>query len=85
MSQNTGLIKIRKGTDASVNPSRRTFIKTAALTGVAALVTGVPLASYVISPSLNKGTGKWIDFGPLEDLEPSSNIFTVTNEGPDEW
>ena len=70
MSQNTGLIKIRKGKNASVDPNRRSFIKTAALTGVAALVTGVPLASYVISPSLNKGTGRWIDFGPLEDLEP---------------
>ena len=69
MSQNTGLIKIRKDTDASVNPNRRTFIKTAALTGVVALVTGVPLASYVISPSFNKGTGKWIDFGPVEDFE----------------
>ena len=65
MSVNTDLIKERNDTDSSENPSRRSFIKTAALTGVAALVTGVPLVSYVISPSFNKGTGKWIDFGPV--------------------
>ena len=69
MSVNTDLIKERNDTDSSENHSRRSFIKTAALTGVAALVTGVPLVSYVISPSFNKGTGKWIDFGPIEDLE----------------
>jgi len=49
---------------------RRTFIKTAALAGAATLITGVPLASYVIAPALQKGTGRWVDFGPLEDLEP---------------
>jgi Rieske Fe-S protein len=72
VSRNSGLIKIRKDVDASAKPSRRSFIKTAALTGVAALVTGVPLASYVIAPSLHKGTGKWIDFGPIENLEPGT-------------
>jgi menaquinol-cytochrome c reductase iron-sulfur subunit len=61
-----------KANNNKLNSSRRTFIKTAALTGVAALVTGVPLASYIVAPSLNKGTGKWIDFGPVEDLNPGS-------------
>ncbi|NIP28048.1 MAG: twin-arginine translocation signal domain-containing protein, partial [Phycisphaerae bacterium] len=45
MSQNTDAIKANNN---KLNSSRRTFIKTAAMTGVAALVTGVPLASYVI-------------------------------------
>lgn len=69
MTQNRDSIKANNN---KLHSSRRTFIKTAALTGVAALVTGVPLASYVIAPSLNKGTGKWIDFGPAEDLNPGS-------------
>ncbi|NIR16805.1 MAG: twin-arginine translocation signal domain-containing protein, partial [Desulfobacterales bacterium] len=69
MTQNRDSIKANNN---KLHSSRRTFIKTAALTGVAALVTGVPLASYVIAPSLNKGTGKWIDFGPVEDLNPGS-------------
>ena len=69
MTQNTDSLKANNN---KLSSSRRTFIKTAALTGVAALVTGVPLASYVIAPSLNKGTGKWIDFGPVADLNPGS-------------
>jgi len=55
-----------------INAERRNFIKTAALTGVAAVVTSVPLATYLIAPSLKKGTGKWLDFGPAEDLTPGS-------------
>jgi len=52
-----------------MKPDRRAFIKTVALTGTAAVVSGVPLASYVIAPTLKKSTGKWIDFGPFDDLE----------------
>lgn len=49
---------------------RRSFLKTAALTGFATLITGVPLASYLVAPALQKGTGRWVDFGPLDNLEP---------------
>jgi menaquinol-cytochrome c reductase iron-sulfur subunit len=55
-----------------VDQSRRSFVKTAALIGGSAVVTGVPLASYFIAPALSKGIDKWVDFGPLEDLEPDS-------------
>ena len=55
-----------------VNPERRAFIKTAVLTGGAAVFTGIPLTSYFIAPALNKGTGKWVDFGEVKDLEPNS-------------
>ncbi len=55
--------------DGKVNPDRRAFIKTAAFVGMSAMVTGVPLASYVITPALEKGTGKWMEFGSVEDLE----------------
>jgi Rieske Fe-S protein len=62
----------RKNAGTQINTERRTFIKTAALTSVAAVITAVPLASYLIAPSLKKGTGKWLDFGPAEDLKPAS-------------
>jgi Rieske Fe-S protein len=52
------------------SPGRRAFIKTSVLTGVAAALTGVPLLSYFIAPALKKGTGKWIDFGPVDRLKP---------------
>ena len=55
-----------------VNSERRAFIKTAALCGGAVTLAGIPLASYFISPALKKGTGKWVDFGAAEDLQPDT-------------
>ena len=55
-----------------ISSDRRTFIKTAALCGGAITLAGIPLASYFISPALKKGTGKWVDFGAAEDLNPGS-------------
>jgi menaquinol-cytochrome c reductase iron-sulfur subunit len=55
-----------------VDQNRRSFVKTAALIGGSAVVTGVPLVSYFTAPALSKGTGKWIEFGPIEDLNPGS-------------
>jgi len=55
---------------AVTSPGRRAFLKTSVLTGIAAVLTGVPLLSYVIAPALKKGTGKWIDFGPADRLKP---------------
>jgi Rieske Fe-S protein len=72
LSQHRDPQETNKNAVTRINPERRTFIKTIALTGVAAVVTGVPLASYVIAPSLNKGTGRWFDFGPVEDLNPGA-------------
>ncbi len=51
-------------------PGRRAFIKTAALAGAAIALTGVPLLTYVVAPALKKGTTKWIDFGPADQLKP---------------
>jgi menaquinol-cytochrome c reductase iron-sulfur subunit len=70
MRQHDLITTNKKVVDYRINPDRRVFIKTAALAGGAALATGVPLASYFIAPALSKGTGKWIDFGALEELEP---------------
>jgi len=39
------------------------------------LVTGIPLAAYVISPALKASKNKWIDLGPAEDLE--NNNFSM--------
>jgi Rieske Fe-S protein len=72
LSQHRDPQETDKNAVTRINPERRTFIKTIALTGVAAVVTGVPLASYVIAPSLKKGTGRWFDFGPIEDLNPGA-------------
>jgi len=52
------------------SPGRRALLKTFVLTGIAAVLTGVPLLSYVIAPALKKGSGKWIDFGPVDRLKP---------------
>ena len=52
--------------------SRRQFILTTGLACGAALITAVPLASYVVAPSLKKGTGKWVGFGAVKDLEPDN-------------
>ncbi len=56
----------------TINTNRRDFLKTAALVGGSAVAIGVPLVSYFTAPALSKGTGKWVDFGPLEELEPGS-------------
>ncbi len=55
-----------------ISSDRRAFIKTAVLCGGAVTLAGIPLASYVISPALKKGTGKWVDFGAAKDLKPGS-------------
>ena len=72
MTQGGDFSKTNKGVKGKVNSDRRAFIKTAALAGGAVIVTGVPLASYFIAPALKKGTGKWVDFGDVKDLEPGS-------------
>ena len=72
MSQGGAFIKTKNEIKGRVNPDRRAFIKTAALAGGAALVTGVPLASYFIAPALKKGSSKWVNFGDVEDLDAGS-------------
>jgi Rieske Fe-S protein len=57
-------------TGEGICPGRRAFLKTSVLTGTAALLTGIPLLSYIIAPAFTKGTGKWIDFGPVDRLKP---------------
>jgi Rieske Fe-S protein len=52
--------------------NRRAFIKTTVLFSGASILTGIPLATYFISPALKKATGKWVDFGAVEDLSPGS-------------
>lgn len=72
--------------DQILSPSRRMFLKTAALSGCAALVTGIPLTAYVISPALKKSANKWIDFGSVEDLEKSNfNMLSYEFMVKDGW
>jgi len=58
-----------------VNSERRAFIKTAVLCGGAVVLSGIPLGAYFISPALEKGTGKWVDFGAAKDLNPGSTTM----------
>jgi Rieske Fe-S protein len=51
---------------------RRAFIKTTVLFSGATVLAGFPLASYFIAPALKKATGKWVDFGAVEDLSTGS-------------
>ena len=60
---------------SSLETERRSFLKTVALFSGCTFLTGIPLVSFVISPALKKGTGKWVEFGPVEDLEP--NVFSM--------
>jgi len=65
---------------------RRKFLKTAILTGCTALVTGIPLATYAILPSLKQEPGNWIDFGSIEDLEPDNfNMLSYEFMVKDGW
>jgi len=57
---------------AALPSERRAFIKTTVLCGGAAILTGFPLVSYFIAPALKKATGKWVEFGAVEDLTPNS-------------
>jgi len=69
-----------------VDTERRAFVKTAVLFGGVVTLTGVPLASYVISPALNKGVGKWVDFGSIQDLNPgTTEIMTYDFMVKDGW
>ncbi len=66
--------------------SRRKFLKTAVLSGCTALITGVPLATYAIFPSLEQEPGKWIDFGSVENLKPDSfNMLSYEFMVKDGW
>ena len=49
---------------------RRDFIKMSFLCSGAVLLTGFPLVTYFVAPALKKATGKWVDFGSVEDLTP---------------
>jgi Rieske Fe-S protein len=54
--------------DKVTKTGRRDFLKLGVLAGATALAAGVPLGVYVIAPALRPGAGKWIDFGPAENL-----------------
>ncbi len=56
----------------TLNFNRRAYIKTTVLCSGAVLLAGFPLASYFIAPALKKASGKWVDFGAVEDLSPGS-------------
>ena len=53
-----------------IDSERRDFIKTSILCSGAVLLTGLPLVTYFVAPALEKATGKWVDFGAIEDLTP---------------
>ena len=70
MDHDDSVTHSRPGRNPAVNADRRDFLEAAALSGMVVLITGIPLASYVIAPALKKGIGKWIDFGSAENLTP---------------
>lgn len=55
-----------------MSTERRAFIRAVALAGTAAVVSGVPLATYVTAPALREGLGRWVNFGAVVDLKPGS-------------
>lgn len=57
---------------AKINAERRALIMTTALCGGVVTLLGVPLTGFFISPALNKGAGKWVDFGAVHNLNPGT-------------
>ncbi|MFZ3047631.1 MAG: ubiquinol-cytochrome c reductase iron-sulfur subunit [Desulfatirhabdiaceae bacterium] len=49
---------------------RRDFTKIAAMSSVAVALTGIPLLTYIIAPTLEKGANQWIDLGAVDSLKP---------------
>ena len=65
---------------------RRGFVKSTLLCGGAVLLTGIPLTSFFLAPAMKKGTGKWVDFGPAEDLNPGkTDMLTYEFMVKDGW
>jgi Rieske Fe-S protein len=62
----------KKHQKRKIDSDRRAFLKTTGLCGGAVMLTAIPLATYFIAPALKKATGKWVDFGAVEDLLPAS-------------
>lgn len=60
----------KSGQKERLYSERRAFIKTTVLGSGAAILSGFPLVYYFIAPTLKKATGKWVEFGPVEDLTP---------------
>jgi Rieske Fe-S protein len=58
---------------------RRDLLKLTALTGATALVTGIPLATYVVTPARQKGTSRWIELGGTDELAPGQ-VHMLTYE-----
>ena len=72
-------MKIPPYTRSENEINRRVLIKSALLTGGAIALTTVPLAAYVIFPAIQKGSGRWIELGSIEDL-PEGNFEMLTFE-----
>jgi len=49
--------------------SRRGFLQTTALTSGAAVLIGIPMISYIVAPAMKRATGKWVGFGPPDELK----------------
>jgi Rieske Fe-S protein len=70
----------------ALRSDRRAFIKTTVLCSGAVILTGFPLVSYFVAPALKKATGKWVDFGAVEDLTPgSTEMLTYEFMVKDGW
>ena len=52
----------------ALRPERRAFLKTAVLASGATVLSGFPLIAYFTAPAVKKATGKWVDFGAVEDV-----------------
>ncbi len=58
---------------------RRNLVKLSALAGATALVTGIPLAAYVVAPARQKGTSRWIELGGTDEI-PRGQVHMLTYE-----
>jgi menaquinol-cytochrome c reductase iron-sulfur subunit len=70
MPENKVIISSQAPVEGQFQISRRSFLMTSVLAGGAVALAAIPIVSTVVLPSLKKGAGKWIDFGPADKLTP---------------
>ena len=80
-------MEIQQGSHPDCVSRRGFFSKLClALSGVCALILGVPLVGFIVAPLFRKTPGKWNTIGKTEDFEIGKTVnVTFTDSSPLPW